>query len=51
MSEIDVGELQMPFYKALGFSSPKNMSKLFSFLTNTAPNPKQSLSLSVQGTV
>lgn len=49
MSEIDVGQLQMPFYKTLGFITPKNMSKLFSFLKNTAPNPKQSLS--VQGTV
>lgn len=49
MSEIDVGELQMPFYKTLGFITPKNKSKLFSFLRNTAPDPKQSLS--VQGTV
>lgn len=33
MSRKDVGELQLPFYKALGFSIPKNMSKfLLSFV-------------------
>jgi len=45
MSRKDVGELQLPLYKASGFSTLKNMSKLVFFLTNTASNSKQSLSV------
>lgn len=31
MSRKDVGEFQLPFYKALGFSTSKNMPKLWGF--------------------